>query len=105
MIEDWLGASRQCAAAESGATPTKKPKVTMNAARSTRNDGTERPWTEETMIVKGRTRPLAICGHIQISDCVLRWARGTYLEERRLYAAQAEDVENETDDVDERYGR
>ena len=56
------------------------------------------------MIVKGRTRPLAICGHIQISDCVLRWARGTYLEERRLYSAEAEDIEDEACDIDNSHG-
>ena len=45
---------------ESGATPSRKPTVTMSAAPMTRIDGMERVCIEETVIVSGRTIPRAI---------------------------------------------
>jgi hypothetical protein len=46
--------------AEEGATPMKNPTVTIAAADITFNGGVKRVWSEETKIVRGRTRPLAI---------------------------------------------
>ena len=43
-----------------GATPTRNPIVTTPAAAKVRKVGVERVCTEETRIVRGRTRPLAI---------------------------------------------
>jgi hypothetical protein len=45
---------------EDGATPRKKPPVTTTLAKMTFELGIARVWTEETMIVSGRTRPLTI---------------------------------------------
>lgn len=44
-----------------GATPTRKPIATIDAARRTRSEGKERDRVEETAIVNGRTNPRAIC--------------------------------------------
>jgi hypothetical protein len=43
-----------------GATPTKKPAATTIAAITTRVEGLERVCTEDTRMVRGRTRPRAI---------------------------------------------
>jgi len=52
LRRDWEGVE--------GATPTRKPEVTMMAARRMREDGRTRVFTAETMIVRGRTMPRAI---------------------------------------------
>ena len=44
-----------------GATPRRKPMVTMAAARRVRAVGRVWVWYEETAMVSGRTMPRAIC--------------------------------------------
>lgn len=55
------GATWEGTAAD-GATPSKKPMVTDPAAIPTRIEGTVRVCAENTTMVRGRTRPRAICG-------------------------------------------
>jgi len=45
---------------DEGATPTMNPVVTVTAAMIRFRDGALRVYAEDTAIVRGRTRPLAI---------------------------------------------
>jgi hypothetical protein len=56
MIEGFAVSGRE----EDGAIPRRNPTVTIAAAEMTRNEGLEWVCIEETAIVSGKTRPLAI---------------------------------------------
>ena len=57
-----------------GATPSRKPMVTIKAASITFCDGLERVCKDDTTIVRGRTSPLAIWH----KTCLEKSARARY---------------------------
>lgn len=70
---------------DDGTTPHMNPKVTMPAAIITLRDGVDLLNTDETAMVRGSTRPRAICPGKLIVEYRAVDKIDHYLEERSFY--------------------
>lgn len=89
---------------EGGATPTRKPTVTSEAAPITCMVGHDLVLNDETMIVSGSTIPRAICTKVSGPAYSGIKMSVAHLEEACFNITQAKCVEHKSNDVHEHHG-